>query len=204
MQYGDLSCRNAFFDGYCVKLGDFGASLLAGRAFQPTFCEEAQYELPLRGRALEDPPPIQRDLFAPGSALYEITMSQRPFQGLSDEEVEARYAREAFPSLAGNRAGPLIQQCWDEALDSAGEAAEALARLPAELDTGNDQLHEVERRKSPGNPASSSDPVQNGRTLKRRGRPGGVRPVVTGTPPRFLGIRCSAGPVVVRCVSRSP
>lgn len=136
VQYCDLSCRNAFlFDGYRVKLGDFGASLLEGHAFKPTFCEESQYELPLRGRHFKDRPPIQRDLFALGPAIYEFTMWKRPFQGLPDDEVEAMYAREVFPSLEGTMAGPIIKQCWDEEFDRADEVSEALARLVTLIDT---------------------------------------------------------------------
>jgi hypothetical protein len=125
-----MSCRNLFlFDGYRVKLGDFGASLLEGYEFKPTFCEETQYELPLRGREFKDRPPIKRELFALGSAIYEISMWKRPFQGIPDEEVEMRYAREEFPSLVGNLAGPIIRKCWDEEFDSANEVLGALARL---------------------------------------------------------------------------
>jgi serine/threonine protein kinase len=95
VQYCDMSCRNLFlFPGFRVKLGDFGASLLQGHGFAPTFCEEPQYELPLRGREFRNRPPIKRELFALGSAMYEIMSWRRPFEGLSDEEVEARYARD--------------------------------------------------------------------------------------------------------------
>ena len=74
VQHCDMSCRNLFlFDGFRVKLGDFGASLLEGREFKPTFCEESQYELPLRGRQFNDRTPVKRELFALGSAIYEIT-----------------------------------------------------------------------------------------------------------------------------------
>ncbi len=123
----DMSCRNLFlFDGFRVKLGDFGASLLEGWEFKPTFCEESQYELPLRGRQFNDRTSVKRELFALGSAIYEITAWERPFQGLEDKEVEARYAREEFPSLVGNIAGLVIQKCWNEEFESADEVLEAL------------------------------------------------------------------------------
>ncbi|KAJ4230959.1 hypothetical protein NW759_002942 [Fusarium solani] len=70
-----------------VKLGDFGAALIEGREFPETFCEEAQYERPLRGRKFKSRPARKRDLFALGSAIYEITAWQRPWQGLGDDEV---------------------------------------------------------------------------------------------------------------------
>jgi hypothetical protein len=82
VQYCVMSCRNlVLFDGYRVRLGDLGASLLKVYEFNPTFCEESQYELPLRGSPFEGRPSIKRELFALGSAIYEITMWKRPFQG---------------------------------------------------------------------------------------------------------------------------
>ncbi|AEO70969.1 2308f8de-1285-4237-84fb-af640ff103a3 [Thermothielavioides terrestris] len=129
VQYCDLSCRNLFlFHGFRIKLGDFGASLLEGCGLKPTFCEETQYELPLRGRRFSDRPAVKRELFALGSAIYEITAWQRPFQGLEDEEVEARYAREEFPSLEGNAAAQVIGKCWHEEFHSANDALEVLTR----------------------------------------------------------------------------
>lgn len=129
VEHCDLSCRNLFlFDGFRVKLGNFGASLLQGREFKPTFCEESRYELPLRGRRFEDRPPVKRKLFALGSAIYEITAWERPFQGVEDEEVEARYAREEFPPLEGKIAAPVIRKCWSEEFESADEFVDAMTR----------------------------------------------------------------------------
>lgn len=80
VQHYDMSCRNLFlFNGYRIKLGDFGTSLLEGYEFKPTFCEEIRYELPLRGREFKDRPPIKREFFTLGLAIYEITMWKRPF-----------------------------------------------------------------------------------------------------------------------------
>lgn len=134
VQHCDMSCRNLFlFDGFRVKLGDFGASLLNGREFKPTFCEESQYELPLRGRRFAERPPVKREPFALGSAIYEITEWERPFQELEDSEVEARYAQDEFPSLGGNMAGLVIQKCWKEQFESANEVMEALTQCISEL-----------------------------------------------------------------------
>ncbi|KAH6631475.1 kinase-like domain-containing protein, partial [Chaetomium tenue] len=127
VQHCDLSCRNLFlFEGWRVKVGDFGASLLQGRGFEETFCEESRYELPLRGRRFVDRPPVKRELFALGSAVYEITAWKRPFEELDDEEVEARYAREEFPCVEGNVEGPVIQKCWNEEFECAKEVLDAL------------------------------------------------------------------------------
>jgi hypothetical protein len=69
---------------------------------------------------------VKRELFALGSAIYEIMAWERPFQELEDDEVELRYAREEFPSLRGNIAGPVIKKCWNEEFESAEEVLESL------------------------------------------------------------------------------
>ena len=85
--YCDLSCRNVFlFENWVVKLGDFGGSKIDDR--DPRGAEEVRYELPLRGREWEERGYVERELFALGSALYEITAWKQPFDGLSETEVE--------------------------------------------------------------------------------------------------------------------
>ncbi|KAI8648087.1 hypothetical protein LRP88_14878 [Fusarium phalaenopsidis] len=130
VQHCDLSCRNLMlFDDFQVKLGDFGASLIEGRDFPETFCEETQYELPLRGREFKSRPARKRELFALGSAIYEITTWRRPWDGLGDGEVEARYGREEFPEVDDNVAGSIITSCWEEKYDNADKVARDLEEL---------------------------------------------------------------------------
>ncbi|TPX07586.1 uncharacterized protein E0L32_010685 [Thyridium curvatum] len=101
VQHADLSCRNLFlFDNYRVKIGDFGGSIMQNSTFPQTVCEEPRYELPCRGRDFEHRPVVKRELFALGSAIYEITYWTRPFPDLQDTEVETRYANDEFPSLS--------------------------------------------------------------------------------------------------------
>ena len=88
--HSDLGCRNLFlFEGYRVKLGDFGASMLEDR-FKELVYEGSRYELPCRGRAFEKRPRIKRELFALRSAVYEIMAWTRLYKGLEDEEIETR------------------------------------------------------------------------------------------------------------------
>lgn len=122
VQHCDISCRNLLlFEGFRVKLGDFGASLIDGRGFKHTHCEEASYELPLRGREFDARPGRQRELFALGSAIYEITTWERPWQGVGYDDIESMYAKEEFPSLEGNPAGLVIARCWKEEYGTADE-----------------------------------------------------------------------------------
>ncbi|KAK3324181.1 kinase-like domain-containing protein [Cercophora scortea] len=150
VQHCDLCCRNLLlFEGLRVKLGDFGASLIDGRGLKETNCEEAAYELPLRGREFYTRPGRKRDIFALGSAIYEITTWKRPYAGLEDEEIESRYAQDLFPPLEGNVAGAVISKCWGEGYETADEVAldlgqcferleeETRLSLPSDIETNS-------------------------------------------------------------------
>jgi serine/threonine protein kinase len=135
VQHCDISCRNLFmFDNYHVKVGDFGGSLIEGHdELKPIVYEEAAYELPLRGREFRNRPARKRELFALGSAIYEMMAWAPPYEGLEDDEIERKYAAEEFPSLEGIPASYIIQMCWDEGYGSSDEVVEALKALIASL-----------------------------------------------------------------------
>lgn len=129
VRHSDLSCRNLLlFDGLRVKIGDWGGSMIEGHESVSggTTWEEIQYELPCRGRDFRSRPVLKRELFALGSAVYEIMAWTRPFQGLSDREVEERYAREEFPPLDGITVAQTIRRCWTEVYDSVDDVVESL------------------------------------------------------------------------------
>jgi hypothetical protein len=136
-----MSCRNLFlFGDYRVKIGDFGGSLVEGHdEITPGVCEEIAYELPLRGREFGSRPARKRELFALGSAIYEIMAWALPYQGLTDDEIEKKYAAEEFPSLESIPAGDIIPNCWNEKHGSADEVVEALQAIASqgELDSNN-------------------------------------------------------------------
>ncbi|RMJ01558.1 hypothetical protein CDV36_015701 [Fusarium kuroshium] len=127
VRHADLSCRNLFlFDGLRVKIGDLGDSAVEGDGFTPTVYEEARYALPCRGRDLDERPVAKTELFALGSAIYEILAWARPFPELEDEEVEERYSRGQFPCLDSIDIGVTIMNCWKEVYETADEVAAAL------------------------------------------------------------------------------
>ncbi|KAK5996118.1 Serine/threonine/tyrosine-protein kinase HT1-like protein [Cladobotryum mycophilum] len=135
IQYCDMSCRNLLlFPGYRVKLADFGGSCVEGHELygKPGIYEEMPYELPLRGRKeLGDRPARKRELFALGSAIYEMMAWVKPCEGMTEDEIEARYAAEEFPDVDEIIARDIIQGCWDERYESADEVAQLLERLIA-------------------------------------------------------------------------
>lgn len=68
----DISCRNIFgFPDWYAKIGGFGGSKLNDK--EPLdVAEEIRYELPRSGRRWDGRPFIKWELFALGSAIYEM------------------------------------------------------------------------------------------------------------------------------------
>ncbi|OAA62066.1 Protein kinase-like domain protein [Niveomyces insectorum RCEF 264] len=135
VRHCDISCRNLLlFHGVGdgdphVKICDWAGSIIEGHALYST-CgtyEEMQYELPCRGRALGQTPVLAREIFALGSAIYEIMAWARPLQGLSDDEVEQRYAREEFACLDDLAVAEIVDNCWHERYGSVQAVVQAMS-----------------------------------------------------------------------------
>jgi serine/threonine protein kinase len=135
-QHRDISCRNLFlFPGWCVKVGDFGSAAVDGDPSRANIVEEIRYELPLRGRAFEHRPSIKRELFALGSAIYEIMAWEMPFEALETDDVEKKYAAEEFPDVTRLLAGDIIRDCWAEKFDTSRDVEEAIRKLQQKLES---------------------------------------------------------------------
>ena len=110
--YCDISCRNLFlFPGWCVKVEDFGSTIINRDPSETNIVEEIRYELPLRGRAFEDRPSIKRELFVLGSAIYEIIAWEMPFKDLETDDIEKKYTAEEFLDITRLLAGNIIRDC---------------------------------------------------------------------------------------------
>jgi len=132
----DISCRNLFlFPDWCVKVGDFGSAIVDGDSSEANIVEEIRYELPLRGRAFEDRPSIKRELFALGSAIYEIMAWGMPFEDLNTDDIEQKYAAEEFPDVTRLLAGDIIHKCWTEKFDTAKDVEEAIKKLHQKVES---------------------------------------------------------------------
>jgi serine/threonine protein kinase len=126
----DISWRNLLlFPDWRVKFGDFGSAIVDGNPSANNIVEEIRYELPLRGRVFEDRPYIKRELFALGSAIYEIMAWEMPFEELGTDDVEKKYAAEEFPDVTCVLAGDIIRDCWDEKFETAEDIEGAIRKL---------------------------------------------------------------------------
>ncbi|OAA63400.1 Protein kinase-like domain protein [Niveomyces insectorum RCEF 264] len=146
VRHCDLTCRNLFLCGdisdpraWCIKLGDFGGAVVESDIQNGEYLnyiyEEQAYELPLRGRGdYASRPPRKRELFALGSALFELVAWCKPYEGLKEDEIEAKYADEQFPALDKGdvtAVAPIVRDCWAEQYDNAGDIVKALDGLLA-------------------------------------------------------------------------
>jgi len=62
---------------------------------------------------------VRSDLFALGSALYELEVGGTPFAGEDDETIEKRFEAGQFLDVEGLRFGVLIRGCWTGSFDTA-------------------------------------------------------------------------------------
>lgn len=65
--------------------------------------------------------PLRSDLFALGSALYEIEHGSAPFSDVDGETITERFALGTFPSVSNLSLRGLISGSWEGKFDSATE-----------------------------------------------------------------------------------
>jgi serine/threonine protein kinase len=62
---------------------------------------------------------VESDLFALGSALYELVTGQKPYEDCSEESLEALFGERKFPITGSLLLGDIILGCWGGRFDSA-------------------------------------------------------------------------------------
>ena len=117
-----------------MQLGDFQGEYLApdGTVYEGYSWEGAKAYLP-RDSARVD---YRSDLFAVGSAIYEIMTGHEPYEHLDSiddmEEIEALFRAEEFPLTDDILAHQVIQNCWRQRYDCAHQCVEHLAAIEAQ------------------------------------------------------------------------
>ncbi|RSL71438.1 hypothetical protein CEP54_001337 [Fusarium duplospermum] len=134
--WGDVSTRNALlFDDFRIKLCDFAGSRLKGVFDDITYEYETRYCPP--GPEKDSPAvgTMERELFALGSAIYEITEWNLPYGVKADEEdLDKALGRGERPELSpDNPADGIIMRCWEFKFGSAQDIAIALNAMLMKL-----------------------------------------------------------------------
>lgn len=126
--HSDLKPENLLLDSNSrLKIIDFSGSSFDG--IVGSAIESTRFFLP---RPLKEPPIVRTDIFALGSTIYGIVTSRQPYEDLSDDEVEARYSQQIFPSVQDLPCGRVIMDCWRCEIHT---AEEVMMRLRAEMET---------------------------------------------------------------------
>jgi len=112
IRQGDVGCHNMLLDHNGVlKIGDFAGSSVDSCRFASTVDYEVGSKLPGAGEPTE-----RTDIFALGSAMYEMITRITPYQGFSYTEVQRRFKQGKYPNEFGEFCvlGRIIKTCWGQ------------------------------------------------------------------------------------------
>ncbi|TQN73127.1 Tyrosine-protein kinase JAK1 [Colletotrichum shisoi] len=133
--WGDLSTRNVLvFDDDSLKVCDFASSALDNvyphfgiHTYEPGYCPALPED---QVRALSM---MQRELYALGSAVLEVTAWKFPYADVSGD-IWGIIESGTMPVIADNNpARDIITRCWDFGYDSAEAVADDLADVLVRL-----------------------------------------------------------------------
>ena len=138
----DISCSNMLLDkSNNLVLCDFAGSSLDGG--KPTVASGTRYQRPYDG--IKSGCSIEDEIFALGSAIYEIWTTQQSYQDEEEELVTWNYRQRRYPDVENLPVADIMTKCWKGTYTSISEAEGELEKLQKQL---------LNVRKS--NPASQS------------------------------------------------
>jgi serine/threonine protein kinase len=125
----DINCSNFFLDEeQNLKLGDFAGSSIDNSP--ATICYSTAHQLPTLDSSSESEDVIitkETEIFAFGSALYEMTTGSPPYEDKSDSEVERLFLSRKFPEdCDATILGSVITRCWNVEFNSMDEVLKSI------------------------------------------------------------------------------
>ncbi|RYC81645.1 hypothetical protein BFJ63_vAg15452 [Fusarium oxysporum f. sp. narcissi] len=129
--WGDISTRNILlFDALHMKLCDFAGSTLHGVYPDLLFTCEPCYWIPNTDPPSPERSVFEKELFALGTGICEITEWSVPYGEIGIGELQEKLMKGKYPHLSGeNPARHVIQKLWNLEYTSAQEVADALREL---------------------------------------------------------------------------
>jgi len=134
IRQGDVGCRNMLLDSHgTLKIADFSGSSIDGCKYPASVDYEVGSKLPS-----ETEPTIRADIFALGSAIYEIMTSKVPYKGKPYTEVQRLFKQEVFPDdfpkgfKNAFELRSVVERCWGKGgvfFKTAGQVLDALDQL---------------------------------------------------------------------------
>lgn len=108
-----------------LKIADFAGSLVNG------YGASVDYEVGSRLPG-ESEPTVKTDLFALGSAIYEMITGTQPYKGRSYTEIQRLYKQNRFPDSDLNTFPDIrniVKKCWQQAYDNSAQVLYDLEKV---------------------------------------------------------------------------
>ncbi|KAK2687697.1 hypothetical protein QWA68_013417 [Fusarium oxysporum] len=131
--WGDISTRNILlFDNHHIKLSDFAGSSLGDVYPDLLFVCEPRYWIPTTDPPSPERKIFEKELFALGTGIFEITEWEVPYGNVEIEELQEKLLRGEYPRVSeGDPVRHIIQGLWNLDYSSVQEVADALRNLIA-------------------------------------------------------------------------
>ncbi|MCJ1338430.1 hypothetical protein MMC09_003718 [Bachmanniomyces sp. S44760] len=139
----DLGCHNLLMDeNDNIKYCDFAGCSIDGE--ESWVCYELRSQRPsIAGEIPGEVITVSTEIFALGSALYEISTTTPPYKDESDETITERFKSNRFPQTESLELGSIISKCWRGKYATTSEVLEDFDR------TEQDLHQDVTPRRSP-------------------------------------------------------
>lgn len=121
-----------------AKLSDFAGSSLDGSP--PTVAPGLHSAHPSLS-TME--PTVESELFSLGSLLYEIETTHQPFDDKNEDEVEALFESDEYPTTSGLVLGEVIRKCWMMGYHDAGEMVADIQLIQGCINDGDVTRQEI-------------------------------------------------------------
>jgi len=146
----DVGCHNMLLSADdTVKLGDFAGSSIDG--LPSTVDYEVKSKLPNAGE-----PSQITDIFALGSAMWEMATGSPPYEELSWREVRGLYKRGKFPRLKSMpELDRIIRKCWQQRYRRAQDVVDDLEATCAGFEATSTSASQESLEFDPSKPSRS-------------------------------------------------
>ena len=126
----DINCANFLLDeDNKLVICDFAGSSVDGE--EALACSGTRYKRPYKGEITSS---LEDDIFAFGSAVYEISTTAQPYQDEESGQVAEKFGNRQFPDVGHLKSGKIIMKCWNGRYKAMDEVYKHLQQILENLD----------------------------------------------------------------------